>query len=90
MRYVPGEVKIFSRIKLPPPLPLSRDSLPSGAIFEIVSVANCEEVKGGKCVGNYPAMWEMYSCEVWNEEVLPTVSREKEGNVYGNFPHGGE
>jgi len=90
VRYVPGEVKIFSRIKLPPPLPWSRDSLPSSAIFEIVSVANCEEVKGGICVGNYPAMWEMYCCEVWNEEVLPTLSREKEGNVYGNFPHGGE
>jgi len=51
VRFVPGEVKKFSRIKLPPPLPRSPDSLPSGAIFEIVSVANCEEVKGGKCVG---------------------------------------
>ena len=83
-------VKIFSRIKLPPPLPSSRDSVPSGAIFEIVSVANCEDVKGGKCVGKYRTMWEMYSCEVRDEEGLPTVSREKEGNVYGNFPHGGE
>jgi len=76
VRFVPGEVKKFSRIKLPPPLHRSRESLPSGAIFEKVSVANCEEVKGGKCVGKYPAMWEMYSCEVWNEEGLPTVSRE--------------
>jgi len=32
--FVPGEVKIFSRIKLPPPLPRSRDFLPSGGRFE--------------------------------------------------------
>jgi len=33
-RFVPGEVKIFSRIKLPPPLPCPRDFLPSGGRFE--------------------------------------------------------
>jgi len=43
VRHIPGEVKNFSRIKIPPPLPRSRDSLPSGAKFENVSVANCEE-----------------------------------------------
>jgi len=35
-----GEVKIFSRIKLPPPLPRSRDFLPSGGRYEKSSVAN--------------------------------------------------
>jgi len=41
--FVPGEVIVSPRIKLPPPLLRSRDSLPSGAIFEFLSVANCEE-----------------------------------------------
>jgi len=35
----PGEVKI-STIKVPPPLPGSRDFLPSGGRFENSSVAN--------------------------------------------------
>ena len=35
VRLSPGEVKISSRIKVPPPLPRSRDFLPSGGRFEI-------------------------------------------------------
>jgi len=34
VRHSPGEVNDSSRIKLPPPLPRSRDPLPSGAKFE--------------------------------------------------------
>ena len=33
--FSPGEVKISSRIKVHPPLPRSRDFLPSGGRFEI-------------------------------------------------------
>jgi len=45
VRFVPGEVKISSRIKLPPPLPTSRDFLPSGGRFEISSVAKSVDGK---------------------------------------------
>jgi len=45
VRFVPGEVNFSPRIKAPPPLSRSRDSLPSAAIFE--SKYGCE-LRGGK------------------------------------------
>ena len=54
MRFVPGEVKISSRIKLHPPLPGSRDFLPSGGRFEISSVAKSVDGK------NFPLSRETF------------------------------
>jgi len=72
--FSPGEVKISTRIKVPPPLPRSREFLPSGGRFEIEQC--CQQCWGknfplrsenfppcGKklrsCCGSFEQEWSM-------------------------------